>query len=306
MANMRDFGLTPLDKLFETDESLEEKQREKIVKLNIDDLDPFSNHPFHVRDDEEMLKMVESVKKFGVMNPAIARPKLNGRYELISGHRRKKACELAGIPEMPVIIRDMSDDDAIICMVDSNLQRESLLPSEKAWAYKMKLDAMNRQGKRTDLTSDRFGRGLESAEIIAKHSEDSKTQIRRYIRLTELIPELMQMVDDNKLGFNPAYEISFLPEDEQAIVFETMESEEVKPSLAQAVKLKKFSQDGRLDEDVILSIMQEEKANQHENIKISRAKISKYFSPDTTPQKIEEIIIKALELYKKRQRDMER
>lgn len=306
MANMRDFGLTPLDKLFETDESLEEKQREKIVKLNIDDLDPFSNHPFHVRDDEEMLKMVESVKKFGVMNPAIARPKLNGRYELISGHRRKKACELAGISEMPVIIRDMSDDDAIICMVDSNLQRESLLPSEKAMAYKMKLEAMNRQGVRSDLTFSQVGKKLNTYEEMAKESGDSRNQIHRYIRLTELIPELMQMVDDKKIGVNPAYELSFLSEEEQEIVFETIESEEATPSLSQTRKLKKFSQDGRLDEDVILSIMQEEKGNQHENIKISRAKISKYFSPDTTPQQIEEIIIKALELYKKRQRDMER
>ncbi len=306
MANVRDFGLTPLDKLFETDESLEEKQREKIVKLNIDDLDPFINHPFHVRDDEEMLKMVESVKKFGVMNPAIARPKLNGRYELISGHRRKKACELAGISEMPVIIRDMSDDDAIICMVDSNLQRESLLPSEKAMAYKMKLEAMNRQGVRSDLTFSQVGKKLNTYEEMAKESGDSRNQIHRYIRLTELIPELMQMVDDKKIGVNPAYELSFLSEEEQEIVFETIESEEATPSLSQTRKLKKFSQDGRLDEDVILSIMQEEKGNQHENIKISRAKISKYFSPDTTPQQIEEIIIKALELYKKRQRDMER
>lgn len=309
MAKERDFGLTPLDKLFETDESLEDKQREKIQKLDIEEIDPFCNHPFKVRDDEEMQKMAESVKEFGVLNPAIVRPKLNGRYELISGHRRKRACELAGIKEMPVIVRDMSDDEAIICMVDSNMQRETLLPSEKAWAYKMKMDAMNRQGKRTDLTSGQFVPKSEvnrsTAEIGAPAGESYKT-VQRYIRLTQLTPELMQLVDEKKIGLNPAYELSFLPDEEQDYVFETIESEEATPTLAQAQKLKKFSQDGRLDEDVALSVMLEEKGNQHEKIKIPREKIEKYFSPGTTPKKMEETIIKALELYRKRQRDMER
>ena len=306
MASERDFGLTPLDKLFETDESLEDKQREKIIQMDIKNLDPFINHPFKVKDDEEMEKMVESVKEFGVMNPAIVRPKLNGRYELISGHRRRRACQLAGVKEMPVIVRNMTDDEAIICMIDSNIQRETLLPSEKAWAYKMKLDAMNRQGKRTDLTFSQIGKKLNAYEEIAKSSGDSRNGIHRFVRLTELIPEILQMVDEKKIGLNSAYEISFLAEDEQAIVFETIECEEVKPSVAQALKLKKFSQAEKLDENVILSILQEEKGNQHENIKIPREKISKYFSPGTTPQKIEETIIKALELYRKRQRDMER
>lgn len=224
MDKKRDFGLTPLDDLFETYESREEKQREKVANVDINKLVPFSNHPFKVCDDEEMMKMVDSIKEFGVLSPAIVRPLLNGRYELISGHRRKRACELAGIKEMPVIIRDMSDDEAIICMVDSNIQRKTLLPSEKAMAYKMKLDALNRQGARSDLTSSQIGTKLRSDEIIANQTGESRNQVQRYIRLTELIPELLQMVDSKKLGLNSAYEISFLKEDEQAIVFETMES----------------------------------------------------------------------------------
>lgn len=306
MAKERDFGLTPLDKLFETDESLGEKQREKIQKLEISSIDPFCNHPFRVADDEDMQKMAESVKEFGVMNPAIVRPKLNGRYELISGHRRKRACELAGIKEIPVIIREMGDDEAIICMVDSNMQRETLLPSEKAWAFKMKLDAMRQQGKRNDLTSSPMETKLRSDEMLAKQSNESRAQVQRYIRLTELIPELLDMVDSEQMGFRPAVELSFLPEEEQDVVYETIESEAATPSLAQAQKLKQLSQEGQLDEDVTLSVMQQAKGNQHEKIKIPREKIEKYFSPGTTPQKIEETIIKALELYRKRQRDMER
>ena len=240
------------------------------------------------------------------MSPAVARQKEDGRYELISGHRRKKACELAGIDKMPVIVRNMDRDEAIIFMVDSNLQRERLLPSEKAFSYKMKLDAMKRkQGERTDLTSAPMVQKLTSRELLAEKSGDSHEQVRRYIRLTELTPDLLQMVDDGKIAFRPAVELSYLTKEEQASLHEAMESEDCTPSLAQAIKIKKFSQESRLNDDVILSILSEEKPNQREVYRLPKERIDKYFPKGTPSEKIEEIICKALERYRRRERSRE-
>lgn len=252
-----------------------------------------------------MSEMVESVKRFGVLSPAVARQKDDGRYELISGHRRKKACELAGIEKMPVIVRNMDRDEAIIFMVDSNLQRERLLPSEKAFSYKMRLEAMKRQGQRTDLTSSPLGTKLRSDTELAQRAGESRNQIQRYIRLTELIPDLLQMVDEGKIAFRPAVELSYLTKEEQASLHEAMESEDCTPSLAQAIKIKKFSQEGRLNGDVILSILSEEKPNQREVYRLPKERIDKYFPKGTPSEKIEEIICKALELYRKRERSRE-
>ena len=306
MNKNRDFGLTPMDKLFETDESLKEKQLEKIVNLKTNELDPFCNHPFQVRDDAEMVKLSESIKKFGVINPLIVRPKLNGRYELISGHRRKRACEMVGLHEIPVIIREMTDDQAILFMVDSNMQRENLLPSEKAWAYKMKLEALKRQDNRESKSASQVGTHLRSDEILAQQVGESRNQVQRYIPLTELIPALMQMVDEKKMGIGPAYELSFLEPEEQKYVLDNMMSESASPSLAQARNFKKLSQQDQLDEDEVYSVLRQKKPNQREQIKISRDELDKYFSADLTPQKIKDSIFKALDLYRKRQRDMER
>lgn len=306
MNKTRDFGLTPLDELFETDESLTEKRLEKIVHLNTEDLEPFCNHPFQVRDDAEMAKLSESVKKFGVINPVIVRPKLNGRYELISGHRRKRACELAGLCKIPVIIRDMTDDQAILFMVDSNMQRENLLPSEKAWAYKMKMEALKRQNNLKDQSASQVGTHLRSDEILAQQVGESRNQVQRYIHLTELIPELMRMVDEKKIGIGPAYELSFLEPEEQKYVLDNIMSENATPSLAQAKNFKMLSQQNRLDEDEVYSVLRQEKPNQREQIKISRDELRKYFPADFTPQKIKDCIFRALDLYRKRQRDMER
>jgi len=302
-------NLPSVDDLFSTQESRDDAKREKVMDVPLSEIDDFPDHPFQVKDDEAMQNMVESVRKFGVLTPAVARQKEDGRYELISGHRRKRACELAGIDTLPVIVRQMSRDEAIIFMIDSNLQREVILPSEKAFSYKMKLEAMKRQGQRSDLTSDPMGRklqGKESVEIIGDAAGESRNQIRRYIRLTELIPPILQMVDDNNMAFRPAVEISYLPKEEQQSLLDTMEYEDCTPSLAQAIKMKQFSQEGRLNGDVILSILSEEKPNQKEQFKIPKERISKYFPTGTPAQKIEDTIIKALELYRKRQRDRER
>lgn len=305
--NRKSIKLTSLDDLFSTEESRAEADKERIQDIPIAEIDDFPDHPFHVDIDDAMREMAESVKRFGVLSPAVARQKENGRYELISGHRRKKACELAGIDKMPVIVRNMDRDEAIIFMVDSNLQRERLLPSEKAFSYKMKLDAMKRQGARTDLTSVPLGQklGKTSREILAGTSPDSNTQIQRYIRLTELIPDLLQMVDDSKIAFRPAVELSYLTKEEQASLHEAMESEDCTPSLAQAIKIKKFSQEGRLSDDVILSILSEEKPNQREVYRLPKERIDKYFPKGTPSEKIEEIICKALELYRRRERSRE-
>lgn len=305
----RDLGMTPLDDLFSTDESRAESQLEKVVTLNPAEISDFPNHPFQVRQDDDMAEMVESIKKYGVLVPALVRPKEDGGYEMVAGHRRKFAAALAGIAEIPCIVRNLTDDEATIVMVDSNLQREKILPSEKAFAYKMKLEAMKRQGQRSDLTSDPLGQKLKgkvSVEILATNSPDGKTQIQRYIRLTELIPPVLQMVDDGKIAFRPAVELSYLSKKQQKSLYNTMEREDCTPSLAQAIKMKEFSKDGKLTDEVILSIMQEEKPNQKEQFKMPKERISKYFAPGTPAQKMEDTIVKALELYRKRQRDKER
>ena len=307
-AKPRDLGMTPLDDLFSTDESRAEAQLEKVVTLNSADISDFPNHPFKVKQDEAMTEMVDSVKQYGVLVPALVRPKADGGYEMVAGHRRKCAATLAGITEMPCIVRNLTDDEATIIMVDSNLQRETILPSEKAFAYKMKLEAMKRQGQRSDLTSRPVDTKSRSDEQLAKDSPDSARQIQRYIRLTELIPPVLDMVDSGKIAFRPAVELSYLSKEQQQSLYDTMECEDCTPSLAQAIKMKEFSRDGKLTEEVILSIMQEEKPNQREQFKMSKERISKYFAPGTPAQKIEDTIIKALELYRRRerQRDMER
>ncbi|OLA00364.1 MAG: chromosome partitioning protein ParB [Clostridiales bacterium Nov_37_41] len=297
--------MTPLDDLFSTDESRAESQLEKVVTLNPAEISDFPNHPFKVKQDEAMAEMVDSIRKYGVLVPALVRPKEDGGYEMVAGHRRKFAAALAELTEIPCIVRNLTDDEATIIMVDSNLQRETILPSEKAFAYKMKLDAMKRQGQRSDLTSDPLGQKLKgkvSVEVLATNSPDGKTQIQRFIRLTELIPSVLQMVDDGKIAFRPAVELSYLSKEQQEALYSTMECEDCTPSLAQAIKMKEFSKDGKLTDEVILSIMQEDKPNQKEQFKMPKERISKYFAPGTPAQKIEDTIIKALELYRKRER----
>lgn len=298
----RDLGMTPLDDLFSTDESRAESQLEKVVTLNPAEISDFPNHPFKVKQDEAMAEMVESVRKYGVLVPALVRPKEDGGYEMVAGHRRKFAAALAELTEIPCIVRNLSDDEATIIMVDSNLQRETILPSEKAFAYKMKLDAMKRQGQRNDLTSRQVGTKSRSDKQLADNSPDSARQIQRYIRLTELIPSILQMVDDKKIALNPAVELSYLSKEQQESLYSTMDCEDCTPSLAQAIKMKEFSKEGKLTDEVILSIMQEEKPNQKEQFKMPKERISKYFAPGTPAQKIEDTIVKALELYRKRER----
>ena len=307
-AKPRDLGMTPLDDLFSTDESRAEAQLEKVVTLNPADISDFPNHPFKVKQDEAMAEMVDSVKQYGVLVPALVRPKADGGYEMVAGHRRKCAATLAGITEMPCIVRNLTDDEATIIMVDSNLQRETILPSEKAFAYKMKLEAMKRQCQRSDLTSTPLVSKSRSNEELGQKNGDSREQVRRFIRLTELIPSVLDMVDSGKIAFRPAVELSYLSKEQQQSLYDTMECEDCTPSLAQAIKMKEFSRDGKLTEEVILSIMQEEKPNQREQFKMPKERISKYFAPGTPAQKIEDTIIKALELYRRRerQRDMER
>ena len=307
-AKPRDLGMTPLDDLFSTDESRAEAQLEKVVTLNPADISDFPNHPFKVKQDVAMAEMVDSVKQYGVLVPALVRPKADGGYEMVAGHRRKCAATLAGITEMPCIVRNLTDDEATIIMVDSNLQRETILPSEKAFAYKMKLEAMKRQGQRSDLTSTPLVSKSRSNEELGQKNGDSREQVRRFIRLTELIPSVLDMVDSGKIAFRPAVELSYLSKEQQQSLYDTMECEDCTPSLAQAIKMKEFSRDGKLTEEVILSIMQEEKPNQREQFKMPKERISKYFAPGTPAQKIEDTIIKALELYRRRerQRDMER
>ena len=307
-AKPRDLGMTPLDDLFSTDESRAEAQLEKVVTLNPADISDFPNHPFKVKQDEAMAEMLDSVKQYGVLVPALVRPKADGGYEMVAGHRRKCAATLASITEMPCIVRNLTDDEATIIMVDSNLQRETILPSEKAFAYKMKLEAMKRQGQRSDLTSTPLVSKSRSNEELGQKNGDSREQVRRFIRLTELIPSVLDMVDSGKIAFRPAVELSYLSKEQQQSLYDTMECEDCTPSLAQAIKMKEFSRDGKLSAEVILSIMQEEKPNQREQFKMPKERISKYFAPGTPAQKIEDTIIKALELYRRRerQRDMER
>lgn len=297
--------LPSVDELFTTEEERLDANREKVQEIPLDQIEDFPNHPFKIKEDEAMMEMAESIKEYGVLVPALVRQKANGSYEMVAGHRRKCASRLAGIEEIPCIVRNLTDDEAIIIMIDSNLQREKILPSEKAYAYKMKLEAMKRQGKRTDLTSSPMGMKLNKKQSLDKMGEElgeSRNQIHRYIRLTELIEPLLDLVDENKIAFRPAVELSYLGKDEQEQLLDAMQYEDCTPSLAQATKIKQFSQENKLSEAVILSILQEEKPNQVEKIKIPKERISKFFPKGTPEKKIEETIVKALELYQKRER----
>ena len=309
-SSAKKIELASVDDLFSTAEGRQDAKLEKIQELPLSELHPFKNHPFKVKDDEAMMETADSIKQYGVLVPAIARPDPEGGYELVAGHRRHRASELAEKETMPVIVRDLDDDAATIIMVDSNLQRESLLPSERAFAYKMKLDAMKHQGERVDLTCSQVGNKLEgkkSSEILAEQVGQSKNQIFRYIRLTELIPELMDMVDEKKIALNPAYELSFLKKEEQVDLLDAMDSEQATPSLSQAQRLKKYSQEGHLTLDMMRVIMGEEKKSDLDRVTFTSDTLRKYFPKSYTPQRMQETIIKLLEAWqKKRQRDQER
>ena len=302
--------LASVDDLFSTEESRADAQREKVLEIPLSELHPFKDHPFKVKDDEAMMETADSIRQYGVLVPAIARPDPNGGYELVAGHRRHRASELAEKETMPVIVRDLDDDAATIIMVDSNLQRESLLPSERAFAYKMKLDAMKRQaGRPTKENCSQVGNdfGKKSSELLAEQVAQSKNQIFRYIRLTELIPELLNMVDEKKIALNPAYELSFLKKEEQVDLLDAMDSEQATPSLSQAQRLKKYSQEGHLTLDMMRVIMGEEKKSDLDRVTFTSDTLRKYFPKSYTPQRMQETIIKLLEAWqKKRQRDQER
>ena len=302
--------LVSVDDLFSTEEGRQDAKLEKVQEIPLSELHPFKNHPFKVKDDEAMMETADSVRQYGVLVPAIARPDPEGGYELVAGHRRHRASELAEKETMPVIVRDLDDDAATIIMVDSNLQRESLLPSERAFAYKMKLEAMKHQGERMDLTCSQVGNksaGKKSSELLAEQVGQSKNQIFRYIRLTELIPELLDMVDEKKIALNPAYELSFLKKEEQRDLLDAMDSEQATPSLSQAQRLKKYSQEGHLTLDMMRVIMGEEKKSDLDKVTFTSDTLRKYFPKSYTPQRMQETIIKLLEAWqKKRQRDQER
>ncbi len=302
--------LTSLDSLFTTQEQRDAAKRDVVLDLLLDQIGDFPNHPFKVRQDDAMMEMMESVQLHGVLVPGLVRQLADGSYQMVSGHRRKLASRLAGLNTLPCIVRDLTDDEAIIVMVDSNLQREKVLPSEKAFAYKMKLEAMRRQAGRPSKgnsapVGQNFG-GKTSRELLAAESPDSHSQIQRYIRLTNLIPEILDMVDDGRIAFRPAVELSYLTEQEQGTLYDTMGREDCTPSLAQAIKMKSFSREGKLSEAVIRSIMAEEKPNQKEQFRIPKERISKYFKPGTPARTMEDTIIKALDYYRKRQREIER
>ncbi len=308
-------NLLSVDSLFTTQAQRDEEKRESVMDIPLSEISDFPNHPFKVRMDESMTEMADSVRQYGVLVPGLVRPKPEGGYEMVAGHRRKKASELAGLETVPCIVRELTDDEATIIMVDSNLQREQILPSEKAFAYKMKLDAMRRQvGRPKNSAPVGPNLGTRSNLELAAQSPDSKTQIQRYICLTNLTPDLLDLVDNSvlkekdkpQMALRPAVELSYLTPEEQTALFELIEVEDCTPSHAQAIKMKDFSQAGKLNEDVMLSIMQEEKGNQVEQFKIPKERISKYFAPGTPAQKIEDTIVKALEMYRKRQREMER
>lgn len=302
-------NLPSVDDLFTTQEVRDEAQQESVKEIALEEISMFPNHPFKIVKDEKMLELKDSIEEYGVLMPVLVRPRPGGGYEMVSGHRREYASELAGKQVIPCIIRNMTDDEATIIMVDSNLQREKILPSEKAFAYKMKLDAMKRQGKRTDLTSVPLAQKLQSKtsrQLLAEQVGESQDQIRRYIRLTELITPILDMVDEGRIAMRPAVELSFLPKDQQELLLDTMQLEDCTPSHAQAIKMRKFSEEGRLNEDVIYSIMSEEKGNQKEQFRMPKERISKYFSPGTPAKQMEDTIIKALEMYRKRERSRER
>lgn len=295
--------------LFSTQEERDNADRESVREIPLEEISDFPNHPFKVKMDESMADMAESVKQYGVLVPALVREKPEGGYEMIAGHRRKMASELAEKKEIPCIVRNLTDDEAVLIMVDSNLQREQILPSEKAFAYKMKLDAMKRQaGRPSKNNSVPVGQnfGQTSRELLAEKSPDSNTQIQRYIRLTELITPILDMVDSGKIAIRPAVELSYLPKEQQTILLDTMQLEDCTPSHAQAIKMRKFADEGRLNEDVILSILSEEKGNQKEQFRMPKERISKYFSPGTPAKQMEDTIVKALELYRKRERSKDR
>ena len=320
-SNGLNFNLPSVDDLFSTEEERAEARLEKVVNLSPTEISDFPNHPFKVRMDAAMQEMTESVKQYGVLVPALVRPKPEGGYEMVAGHRRKKAADLAGLAEIPCIVRQLTDDEATIIMVDSNLQREQILPSEKAFAYKMKLDAMKRQGQRTDLTCEPVAhklKGMKSRDVLAEQVGESKDQIRRYIRLTHLIPKILELVDNSvlkdpdmlQIALRPAVELSYLRKEEQADLFAIMDEMDCTPSHAQAIKMRQMSEaktgEERLSKDAMTVIMEEEKGNQKEQFKIPKEKISRFFAPGTPTQKIEDTIVKALELYRKRQRSLER
>ena len=306
-SSARNIELKSVDDLFATEEIREDAQQEKVQEIPLGELHPFRNHPFKVKDDAAMQDTVDSVREYGVLVPAIARPDPNGGYELIAGHRRHHASELAGKETMPVIVRDLDDDAATIIMVDSNLQREELLPSERAFAYKMKLEALKHQGARTDLTSVQFGQKLSARDQVAKAAGESAIQIQRFIRLTELIPELLDMVDERKIALNPAVELSHLKKEEQTLLLEAMDSDQATPSLSQAQRLKKFSQQKMLSLDVMRAVMSEEKKTDLDRVTLKNETLRRYFPKSYTPKQMEDTIIKLLEgWYKKRQLSQER
>ena len=317
-SSAKNVKLASVDDLFSTEESRQEAGREKIMEIALSELHPFPAHPFSVREDDAMKETVESIKEYGVLTPAIARPREDGGYEIIAGHRRKRACELAGLDTMPVIVRDLDRDTAIIFMVDSNLQRENILPTEKAKAYKMKIEAINRRAGRPskaeeNQTAENCGqvghnfRGSKTRDIVAESSEDSARTIQRYIRLNELTPPLQQMVDDKKIALTPAVELSYLKPEEQAIVVETIESEQATPSLSQAQRMKKLSQSGKLNDDAVLSIMSEDKKPEVDKIVFTSDTLRKYFPKSYTPKQMTDTIIKLLDSWsRKRQRNQER
>ena len=305
-SSAKNIVLKSVDDIFQTEENRVDAQRERVQEIPLDQLKPFKNHPFKVRDDQRMLDTVDSIREYGVLVPVIARPDPEGGYELISGHRRKHGCEMAGLQTMPVIIRNLDDDAAVLVMVDSNIQREELLPSERAFAYKMKLEALKHQGARSDLTSMQVAQKL-SVQKVGDDAGVSKDQVRRFIRLTELISELLDMVDERKLAFNPAVEVSYLKRDEQRMLLEAMDAEQTTPSLSQAQRLKKFSQEGRLTEEAMSAIMSEEKKSDMDKVTLRSDTLRRYFPKSYTPKQMEQTIIKLLDVWQKqRQKNQER
>lgn len=307
-SSAKNIVLKSVDDIFQTEENRADAQRERVQEIPLDQLKPFKNHPFKVRDDQRMLDTVDSIREYGVLVPAIARPDPEGGYELISGHRRKRGCEMAGLQTMPVIIRDLDDDAAVLVMVDSNIQREELLPSERAFAYKMKLEALKHQGARTDRTSGQVVQKSKlSVEIVAEQAGENYKQVQRYIRLTELISELLDMVDERKLAFNPAVEVSYLKRDEQRMLLEAMDAEQTTPSLSQAQRLKKFSLEGRLTEEAMSAIMSEEKKSDMDKVTLRSDTLRRYFPKSYTPKQMEQTIIRLLDVWQKqRQKNQER
>ena len=301
-SSAKNIVLKSVDDIFQTEENRADAQRERVQEIPLDQLKPFKNHPFKVRDDQRMLDTADSIREYGVLVPAIARPDPSGGYELISGHRRKRGCEMAGLQTMPVIIRDLDDDAAVLVMVDSNIQREELLPSERAFAYKMKLEALKHQGARSDLTSRQVVGKLEMADVVGQNAGESGRQVQRYIRLTELIPELLDMADERKLAFNPAVEVSYLKRDEQRMLLEAMDAEQTTPSLSQAQRLKKFSQEGKLTEEAMSAIMSEEKKSEMDKVTLRSDTLYKYFPKSYTPKQMEQTIIRLLDVWQKQQR----